>query len=259
MKRFMKFGSIVALVMVFVTTFYSCEEELVLPTASFTYVPSDIVQYDIVTFTSTSIDAESYLWDFGNGAFLSTDAIVDVQFLTAGTTTIKLTATNMDGSNTTEQTITVSAPDNNYMLDNVKYDITTDFFWYQSSMPGSTPYLRLISDMPSQDTVQDLLKLYPNMGIEELPQTYTWNDTTPVGTYDLGYTADYDGTFNYEWTAIGKTGSSDLVIEEVDTDLYKITGDMILSVGAYDWSTGEFTETSTKTLKLNYIGAITPL
>jgi len=247
------------LAMVVAFAFDGCkkEETKVLPTASFTYEPADIMQYDEVQFTSTSTDATSYLWDFGSG-LTSTDANPKVQFMTAGTVTVKLTATNGDGSNTTEQTITVNAPDNHYMLDDTKFTITTDLFWFQSSM-GGDPYLRLITDVPGQDTVQDLVKLYPNKGLNELPQTYSWSDSGDAGTYDHGYTADYDGSFTFDWTAIGKTGSSDLVIGELDTGVYKITGDMILSVGFYDWSTGEFTETGTKTLTIAYIGSITPL
>jgi hypothetical protein len=131
---------------------------------------------------------------------------------------------------------------------------------------GGDPYLRLITDMPGSDTIQDLLKLYPNKGLDALAQVYTWEGkefgvaTTP-GTYDVGYTGDYDGTLNFGWAAIGKTGSADLTIEllESDPDVYKITGDMILSVGSFDWATGEFIEESTTTLVLSYIGEITPL
>lgn len=255
MKKILKRGSFL-FAMTFIIAFSSCNKT-VDPAAGFTYSPSDVMQYEEVQFNNTSTDATSYLWDFGNNQ-TTTEANPLVTFLSAGTVTVKLTATNSDGSNTTEHTITVNEPNNNYMLDDVDYPITTDFFWYQSSM-GGDPYLRLISDEPGQDTIADLLKLYPNKGLNELAQTYTWSNEGGEGTYDHGYTADYDGSFSYDWTAIGKTGSSNLVIEMVHTDVYKITGEMILSVGSYDWSTGEFTETSTKTLTLSYTGAITPL
>ncbi len=180
--------------------------------------------------------------------------------MTAGAVTVKLTATNGDGSNLTEQTIVVNAPDNHYMLDDTKYSITSDVFWYQSSM-GGDPYLRLLTPVDGQDN-PDLLKLYPNKGLGDLAGTYTWEsmygDNFTEGNYDQGYTADYAG-MAYAWTSIGKTGSSDLVIQEVETGVYKITGDMILSVGTWDWETGEFTETGTKNLTINYVGAITPL
>ena len=258
MKNFLKTGSILILAMAFTLLFDGCKKE-VLPTAGFTYEPTEVMQYNEVQFTNTSADADSYLWDFGNGQTL-TDANPLVTFLTAGTVTVKLTATNGDGSNTTEQTITVNPPDNHYMLDDTKFAIDNSMFWY--SAMGST-YIRLLTYETEADTLPDLLKLYPNYGLGELPGTYTWlakSDTINdhEGTYDHGYTAKYAG-MAYDWTAIGKTGSSDLVIQEVETDVYKITGDMILSVGTYDWSTGEFTETGVKTLTLSYVGAITPL
>jgi len=254
MKKLMKTGSILILVIALAFAFDGCKKE-VLPTASFTYAPTDITQYDEVQFTSTSSDADSYMWDFGGGLTL-TEANPLIQFMSAGTVTVKLTATNGDGSNTTQQTITVNPPDNHYMLNDTNFAITADFFWYQSSM-GGDPYLRLLTPVDGQDN-PDLLKLYPNKGLGDLAQTYTWSADGGEGTYDQGYTANYAG-MAYDWTAIGKTGSSDLVIEEVETGVYKINGDMILSVGYYDWDTGEFTETSTKTLTINYVGAITPL
>ena len=221
--------------------FTSCEEEENLPTAGFTYAPETVVQYDVVVFTNTSTDADSYEWDFGGGV-TSTEENPRVKFLTAGDFVVTLTVSNDDGSKTTEQTITVNAPDNHYMLGTDKLAITTEIFWYQSSM-GGDPYLRLLTAVAGQDN-PDLLKLYPNRGLGELPGTYTWdNDTKPVGTYNYGYTANYAG-MAYDWTAVSKAGSSDLVVEEVDTDIYKITGTMILSVGSYDWSTGVFTETN---------------
>ncbi len=248
-----KISKIFIVAITIAAVFTSCKKTL--PTAGFTYAPTTIVQYDQVAFTNTSTDASTYSWDFGGGALTSTEANPSIQFMTAGDIVVKLTATNEDGDNTYEETITVAAPDNYYELDGTKYAITTDFFWY--SAMGMT-YIRLLTAVEGQDN-PDLIKLYPNMGTGELPRTYTWDaDTKPVGTYYYGYTANYAG-MAYDWTAIGKTGAGDLVVEELETDVYRITCEMVLSVGSYDWSTGAFTETSTKTLKINYIGAITPL
>lgn len=145
--------------------------------------------------------------------------------------------------------------DNHYTIDGVKYEIDSVMFWYQSGM-GGDPYLRLITSVDGQDN-PDLLKLYPNKGVNDLPGTYTWDAEKPAGTYDMGYTADYAG-MQYEWTAIGKTGSEDLVITTVDEG-YHFEGTMILSIGSYDFSTGEFTETGTSTLVLDYTGEVTSL
>lgn len=250
MKKLRKIGEVLVMVLAIAAIFTSCKKE---PSASFTYSPENPVQYDVVTFTNTSSDADSYLWEIGSGT--STDASLEVRLLDAGDYIVKLTATGEGGSQTIEKTVTVAPFDNHYMLDATKHTITTDFFWYQSSM-GGDPYLRLLTDVAGQDN-PDLLKLYPNKGLNELPGTYTWSLSGDAGTYDHGYTANYAG-FNYDWTAIGKSGG-DLVIEELVDGIYKISGEMVLSIGTFDWGTGEFTETSSKTLTIDYVGAITPL
>lgn len=254
MKKKLRTGWILIWAIAFAFAFNGCEKE-VLPTASFTYEPTDIVQYVEIQFANTSTDADSYLWDFGNGE-VSTEENPKKIFMQAGTVTVKLTATNGDGTNISEQTITVNAHDNHYMLGDTKIAITTDLFWYQSPR-GGDPYLRLLTPVASQEN-PDLLKLHPNKGLGELAQTYTWAVDGAEETYDHGYSANQAG-MNYDWTAIGKTGSSELLIEEVETGVYKITGNLILSVGNYDWSTGDFNETSVKTLTLSYVGAITAL
>lgn len=227
-----------------------------LPTTDFSFSPTDVIQYDEVTFTNMSLDADSYAWDFGDGS-TSTEMSPTHVFKTAGTFTVKLVATNADGETPLEKTVTVSEHVSTYMLDDTEFTIDADMFWYQSSM-GGDPYIRLLTTVSGQDN-PDLLKLYPNKGLGELPNTYTFDNTDyGAGTYDCGYTANYAG-FNYDWTAVGKTGSGSLVIEEVDTDVYRITGDMVLSVGDYNYSTGEFVEESTSDLSLDYIGGITAL
>ena len=146
---------------------------------------------------------------------------------------------------------------NTITLDGVEMTVDSTMFWYQSSM-GGDPYLRLIFHVEGQDN-PDLLKLYPNKGLGELPGTYTFDNVDyAVGTYDAGYTANYAG-MAYDWTAIAKTGTGSLVIEELSTGEYSFKATIVLSVGTYDWSTGDFTETETKNLTLDYIGEVTPL
>ncbi len=234
----------------------SCGEDPVLPTAEFTYEPADVAQYDEVAFSNTSTDADSYAWDFGEGGS-SAEMSPTYMFKNTGTFTVKLVATNAEGDNEAEQSIVVAEAVNEYTIDDTTYTVDADMFWYQSGM-GGDPYLRLLTTVPGQGT-PDLLKLYPNMGLNELPGTYTWdNDEKPAGTYDMGFTAGYAG-MSFDWAANGKTGSSDLVITMVDANMYKVEGVFILSIGSYDWNTGEFTETATATLTLTYVGGITAL
>jgi PKD repeat protein len=225
------------------------------PVADFTYDPSEVTVYDEVTFTNTSTDADSYSWDFGD-LYTSTDENPVHMYKRTGTFTVTLTASNDKGDNQTQQEIVVGDVNNTYTIDGTVYNIESDMFWYTPPM-GGDPYIRLLTAVPGQAN-PDLLKLYPNKGLGELPGTYTWDPENPVGTYDHGYTANYQG-MSYDWTAIGKEGSGDLVITEIVPGVYKFAGEMVMSIGAWDFSTGEFTETSTGHLTLDYIGAVTPL
>ena len=227
------------------------------PTSEFSFTPTEITVYDEVSFTNTSTDADSYAWDFGDGETSTEMSPVHV-YKTAGTYTVKLVATNADGNSEATQTLTVNAAHNYYTLNGTEYTIDSEMFWSPDQM-GGDPYIRLITTVPGK-TIEDLLKLYPNKGLGELPGTYTWdNSENPAGTYDHGYTFNYDGTINYDSTAYGKTGSGDLVITELDDGVYKFEAEMVLSIGNWNWDTFEFTETSTGDLKLEYIGGITPL
>ncbi|QIP16492.1 PKD domain-containing protein [Spirosoma aureum] len=79
------------------------------PTASFTVTNDGCTAPCAPTFTSTSQNATSFVWEI-DGSQVSTDASFSRQFTTAGTYAIKLTATNKAGSNSSQKTITVNKP-----------------------------------------------------------------------------------------------------------------------------------------------------
>ena len=137
-----------------------------------------------------------------------------------------------------------------FEIDGEKIDIPNSMYWYTSPM-GGDPYLRLKLPRDGQDN-PDLFKLYLSTGVSgDIVGTFSWDGgDAPSGTYNHGYTANNEG-FNYDWTSIGKTGSGTITVKK-EGDKYSIVGSMILSVGSYDWSTGVFTETSTKDIKISY-------
>lgn len=235
-----------------------CEDDPVPPTSDFTFEPSEITVYDEVTFTNASTGADSYAWDFGDGG-TSTEMNPVHVYKASGTYTVKLVASNADGDTEATKSLTVNDPHNYYTLGGKEFIIGSEMFWFQADM-GGDPYIRLLTTVSGQDN-PDLLKLYPNKGLGELPGTYTWDSENPAGTYDFGYTFNYVvGTINYDSTAVGKTGSGNLVITELDDGVYLFESEGILSIGDYDWGgTYEFIETSTADIKLEYIGGITPL
>lgn len=79
-----------------------------LPTANF----STFTEEDSVQLTNTSVDADSYAWDFGDGNN-STDASPYHLYTADGDYTITLTATNNCGSHDTSFLVTIEIPTGN--------------------------------------------------------------------------------------------------------------------------------------------------
>ncbi len=79
------------------------------PYADYLYDPVSGTAPLTVTFTNISTGATSYLWDFGDGV-TSVETSPVYTFTTAGTYSVKLTATNASGSDDIVGTVTVSGP-----------------------------------------------------------------------------------------------------------------------------------------------------
>ena len=80
------------------------------PVANFTFTPTTGTAPLQVAFTNTSTNVTSYTWEFGNGQ-TATLQNPTTTYTTAGTYTIKSTATGADGkTNAKTATITVTAP-----------------------------------------------------------------------------------------------------------------------------------------------------
>ena len=83
----------------------------ILPEASFTVSSTTGTTETTFTFTDTSTNApNSWSWDFGDKTTIGATKSVTHKFATAGTYTVKLTATNGAGSANTTKSITVGAP-----------------------------------------------------------------------------------------------------------------------------------------------------
>ena len=99
MKKFFIFASFIAAVAMFA----SCNNKGDKPKARFDYAIDGLT----VTFTNMSKDAEEYVWEFGDGTLSSKEANPVHEYAEAGTYTVKLTAKNKAGENSTEQAITL--------------------------------------------------------------------------------------------------------------------------------------------------------
>jgi PKD repeat protein len=127
------------------------------PIAGFTPSNTIVCAGQTVTFTNTSVNAASYLWNFGAGATpsTSTSANPTVTFNTLGTYTVTLTATNAFGNDVETQTniinvldgtgislpisegfTTATFPPTNWSLINTNNSPTT---WVRSAAVGNAP------------------------------------------------------------------------------------------------------------------------
>ncbi|MEM6316287.1 MAG: PKD domain-containing protein [Bacteroidota bacterium] len=70
-----------------------CIEFVESPTANFSYAPVALCAGSTIDFTNLSVDADSYLWDFGDGT-ISTDFEPTHTYATGGTKTVCLIVTN---------------------------------------------------------------------------------------------------------------------------------------------------------------------
>lgn len=86
------------IIVFFTLLFSSCKNEQIVPTANFSLVSKNSVPPCEVTFTNTSINATSYLWEFGDG-LQSTSKNPIHTYTKGGEYKVILNATNSVGSN----------------------------------------------------------------------------------------------------------------------------------------------------------------
>ncbi len=98
------------LMLVMVASVLSCKKKDPEPLAAFTFTPDTGRSPITVTFTNTSVNADTYAWDFGGGAPASTEKNPIVNFTTGGTFIITLTATGAGGTTKVTKNITLLRP-----------------------------------------------------------------------------------------------------------------------------------------------------
>jgi len=85
--------------------------------------------------TNSSTDADTYLWDFGDG-FTTTNTNPSRTYTNPGSYTIRLAATNTAGSNTVEKYLTVEEPPHWILEDSSSFSLSAGYVsWY-----GPTTY-----------------------------------------------------------------------------------------------------------------------
>lgn len=110
MKNYL-FYSIVSILMIGMVSLSSCKkDETDPPVAEFTFTGAGGNAPCEVTFTNSSLNATSYVWDFGDGTATSSEKSPKHTFSSGGTFTVQLTANGDGGSNSTTKTVNISDP-----------------------------------------------------------------------------------------------------------------------------------------------------
>ena len=92
------------------TTLFACssDDSIPNPESCFNFNPtSDIKDGDQINFTSCSENANSYMWDFGDGSSSTQENPTHI-YQTFGNFTITLTVSNSTGTDSTAKTISVA-------------------------------------------------------------------------------------------------------------------------------------------------------
>lgn len=110
-KVFQKSVAIIAAISALVSCSKSSTTSLPQPIAGFTFQSSSQTAPDTVSFSNSSLNAASYLWDFGDGGSKSNVINPSHIYTKGGTYTIKLIATSASGAiDSTVRSITIVNP-----------------------------------------------------------------------------------------------------------------------------------------------------
>jgi PKD repeat protein len=205
-----------------------------IPTSNFTYTISD----QEVILVNTSIDADSYLWDFGDG---NTDTATDLtyDYGADGIYTLTLIATNNCGSDTLSEIIEIATlPEAAFTSDNQGGCLPVEIQYTDSSSPNTSSW------------------------------SWTFEGGTPSSSTDQNPLIEYNatGVFDVQLIVSNGVGSDTLVFEDYvviedvpNTDFSYIIEDqsIILSnltsgADSYLWDLGDGTTDTSTELTYDY-------
>jgi len=175
----------------------SCQKT---PDAQFTASKTAALVGEEISFTNTTINGSTYLWDFGD-ALTSTDQNPKHTYAKIGTFTVKLIAYSKNGKKTGEKTLDITITKaNEFTYATIKYPFTKGYI----SNPTTDPYAFFVYLFPSTMSMNStnvtaegtgslvLLAFYSASLTELTAGTYTItnsNDTKALGIAALNYGA----------------------------------------------------------------------
>ena len=171
------------------------------PAADFTFEISDLA----ATFTNTSTNATSYVWDFGDNSGTSTEANPSYTYTQDGTYTVMLTASIGDESSEITKEVTVTEP---------------------------VPVL--VADFTFETT--ELVATFTNTSANATTYAWDFGDNAGVSTDENpSYTYTEAGTYSVKLTAINSTESVEVTKEVTVSNTAPVN---LISNGTFDDNTG---------------------
>lgn len=202
-----------------VLLFSACDKEK-LPTADFIFTVDGLT----VTFDNFSKDADSYLWDFGDGN-TSTETDPVHAYTDEGTYTVKLTAKNSDGEDTYSESIAVTRPAitvNSDFSDWESYDVYYSdpdglngsmretkvvkkggflYFYVKADAATAGPVIQVFIDKDNNgETGWAFWNKYETPGLEYLIEYVIEDFTGAYGPASMGSTAFEATADDWPWT-----------------------------------------------------------
>lgn len=202
--------------------FSSCEKD---PVASFTVSKSNAMVNEIITFSNTSENASSYLWEFGDGNS-STEENPTHSYSDAGNFTVTLTASGNGIVSFTNKIITIyfPAPAAGFTMDKTEAE-TGETISFNNTSQNATSYLWQFGDGDTSTEVNPTHS-YSSSGSFDI----TLTATGAGGENSTSKTVTITANFNGSWKA--GTTESDANLTSA-TAKFNVEG---TSVSVTNWS-----------------------
>ncbi|MCC6726503.1 MAG: choice-of-anchor B family protein [Saprospiraceae bacterium] len=195
----------------------------VAPQAGFTVQLNDFT----ATFSNTSTNAQSYVWDFGDGNNTSTEANPVHTYASNGTYTVSLTATNDCGTSTTtfDVIIQLLAPNADFagLADGVCAPVTVEFF-DQSTGDVTSWEWTFPGGNPPTSTEQNPVVVYNSPGVYDVDLVVTGPGGTDALEFQNVFPVYGPPTIGFDFTV------TDLAVSFANTSI---------NADTYAWDFGD--------------------
>jgi PKD repeat protein len=187
--------------------FSGCIKE---PVANFDASKTTVVTGEEIVFTNTTVDAESYEWDFGDGEESIRESPSHV-YTNPGVYDVTLKAYSKKEKKSDEASMTITVKEANQIVFNgTKYPLSKGYLEYYGDWAGSGTYnfdITLVSD--GLTLTQDGMTGYGNFVYVESWSSTPSTLTTGSYTYGTSYYASTYSTwlFGYDYDAGTDTGT----------------------------------------------------